>query len=255
MAYTIKGTPPGYDVGTTIDYLLSFDASWPLLKTNSTAVFGGAVTHGLGYPPFHIMASTFVAGGVDEFAGTNENYGVSTTQLDRTSGAGTPRYYIFRLDLTTNFTAPIISGSTVQTGAANNYVFKVTKPTKSTSSTDMRDFSLHSNTRSPMIHMVNHGATTNTGGGLGRERTVAHGLGYTPLAFAFIQPGANTLGYNTTRYCIIPPPVGVSGVYYTVDAVNVYVTVDSIDFSTNPNISIVVMKDPFNKETVGMTYP
>ena len=126
MSYTIKGTPRGYDVGTAIDYLLSFDASWPLLKIHSTDNFGGTVTHSLGYPPFHFLAATFTPGAVNEFAGTNENYGVDSSQLARSSGAGTPRYYIFRLDLTTDFTAPIISGSTVQTGVANDYVFKIT---------------------------------------------------------------------------------------------------------------------------------
>lgn len=254
MSYTVKGTPRGYDVGTAIDYLLSFDASWPLLKTHETASFGGTVTHGLGYPPFHFMASTLVPGGVNEFAGTNENYGVSTTQLDRSSGAGTPRYYIFRLDLTTNFTAPIISGSTVQTGVANDYVFKITKTGKNTSSTDMRDFSLHSNTRSPMVHLINH-STMNAGGPLGWQKIVAHGLGYIPTAFAFIKPGTNGVGYSTSRYCIVPPPVGVSSFRYSVDAVNITVDADNINITGTPSVSIVVFKDPFNKDTVSMTYP
>lgn len=254
MAYTIKGTPPGFDVGTAIDYLQTFNANWPLLKVQDSGVFTGAVTHNLGYPPFHFIARS--NGSIDQNAGLNDNFGVSTTQLDRTTVvASNPRYFIFRLDLTSNFTATTIPGSTTQGTQSEDYVFKVTKPGADTSSTDMRDFALHSNTRSPLIHMVDHGAMSNTGGGLGRERTVNHNLGYVPFAFVFIQPGPNALGYDQTRYCIIPPPIGVSSVYFSVSSTSVYVTSDSIDFSTNHNVSVVVLKNPFNQQVITRSFP
>lgn len=255
MTYTAKGTPDGHDVGTAVDYLQSFNAEWPLLKVDSTGHYSGAVNHNLNYFPFHFLASNFTPGAVDEFAGFNSTYGVSSTQLVRSSGSGTPRYYIFRLDLESNFTAPIISGSTTSSPSSSNYVFKLAREGKSASSTDMRDFSLHSETRSPMVHLVNHGVVTT--GGLGRSRTVTHGLGYIPRTFVFVKPGSGSTQFGMTngQYYIVPPPVGVAGGYFEVDESTVYVTFDSTYFSSSTEVSVVVLKDPFNKQLVSRTYP
>lgn len=250
MAYVVKGTPPGFDVHGAIDYLLSFDSSWTLLKIGDSNTFSGTVTHSLGYPPLHFIAQA--DGRLDQSAA---NYAVDATSLARSSGVGTPRYFIFRLDLTTDFTAPLTPGSTTQTTQNDGYVFKITKPGKDTNSTDMRDYALHSNTRSPMIHKVDHGVMTNTGGGLGYERTVSHGLGYTPLAFVFMKPGTNTLGLDANRYGIVEPPVGASSKYYTVDATNVYITADTAAFSAAPTVSVVVLKDPFTRDVVNVSFP
>lgn len=249
--YGVKGSVPGYDVKSVVDYLQSFNSSWPLLKVHETGNFSGTVTHGLGYPPFFLMASpTLTPGAVDEFA---EEYGVDSNVLARTSGADTPRYFIFRLDITTDFTAPVVTGSTVKSTIDHDYGFKVAKPGKDVSSTDLRDFALHSGTRSPMVHKVNYGPTTNSGSAL--ERTVNHGLTYTPTAFAFILPGTNTAGLSSTRHCIIPPPVGVAFGYYEVDSTKVYINLDPSFFSDTPQVSVVVLKDPFDKETVSVSYP
>lgn len=257
MSFVVKGTPPGYDVTAAADYLLSFNSSWPLVKLHETGNFTGTVTHNLGYPPFHLLARPASGAGsadgrIDEEA---SNYGVSNTALARFSGSGSPRYFIFRLDLTTNFTAPNISTSTASSAVDNDYVFKVTKPGKDISSTDMRDFALHSNTHSPMVHQVDHGSMSNTGGGLGWERTVTHNLGYKPLAFAFIKPSTNTQSYPTDRYFIVHSPVGASSFYYQVTSTSVYVTLDNAAFSATPMVSVVILKDPFTRSTINMSFP
>jgi hypothetical protein len=251
--YTAKGTPPGYDVKVAADYLQSFNAGWPLLKVDSTNNFSGTVTHNFGYPPFHILTSSLSPGSIDSFA---DEYGVDSSVLSRSSGAGSPRYYLFRLDLTTNFTAPI-EQSVETVGAKNDgYVFKLSKPGKDVDSVDMRDFSLHSNTKSPMLHKVDHGSMTNTGGGLGWERTVVHGLDYVPTVFVFMKPNTNTLGLDPNKYGIVQPAVGVAGKYYEVSSTSVYVTADSFDFNgAAPEISVVVLKDPFNKQVINVSYP
>lgn len=257
MMYLAKGTPPGYDVLDTADYLLSFNSSWPLLKLHETGNFSGTVTHDLGYPPFHLLARPASGigtndGRLDQFA---DEYGVDSSVLARASGSGSPRYFIFRLDLTTNFLAPNIATSTAKSTENDNYVFKVSKPDKDVSSTDMRDFSLHSNTRSPMLHQVDHGSMVNTGAGLGLERTVSHNLGYLPTVFVFMRPGTNTLGLNANRYSIVEPPVGVSGKYFTVTSSSVYITADTSYFSGTPQVSVVILKDPFTKEVINTRYP
>lgn len=255
--YGIKGSIIGHDVLGLQDYLQSFNSSWPHLKVSTTGVYSSAVSHGLGYPPFFIITSSAENFGADGrvYSLSGNYYSVSSTALTRFSGASSPRYYIFRLDLTTDFTATIDAGSTTENTVNNDFGFKLTKEGADITSTDMRDYSLHSSTTAPLVQMVKTGTMSNTGGGLGREFTVNHGLGYTPTAFVFMRPGANTISLPTTEYGYVMPPIGVSGRYYTVDSTSVYVTADSGIFSTNPLISVVILKNPFTLETVNVSYP
>lgn len=257
MTYVAKGTPQGYDVNTAIDYLQSFNSSWPLLKVDSTGNYTGAVNHNLGYYPFYTMVSTFTSSAFDQFAGLSGTYGVSTSQLTRGSGSGTPRYYIFRLNLQQNFTAPRIDGDTSPLPSVDDYQFKISKDGKSIDSTDMRDFSLHSGSRSPAVHMVNNGLTSFDPSTSSRERTVSHNLGYVPTAFAFVKPGAGSsvFGLDNNSYYIIPPPVGISDAIYEVNQNTVYVNLYSATFGANAEVSIVILKDPFNKNVINRTYP
>jgi hypothetical protein len=252
-----KGSPPGYDVRMAIDYLLQFNSSWPLLKIHDTGTFSGTVTHNLGYPPFHML--TRPAAGVGSADGRIEqhasNYSVDSTTLSRNSGSGSPGYFICRLPLDQDFTAAILAGSTSASVPSDDYGFKLTKPGKSINSTDLRDYALHSSTRSPMIQQVKHGAMSNTGGGLGYEYTVTHNLGYTPIAFAFLKPGTNSLGLAEDRYAIVMPPIGVAGRYYEPNASTVYVTADNTMFTETPEVSVVILKEPFNKQTVNVSFP
>lgn len=257
MTYIAKGTPRGYDLNTAVDYLQTFNSSWPLLKVGSTGNYTGAINHNLGYYPFYTMASTLTPSSFDQLAGLNGTYGVSTSQLVRGSGSGSPRYYIFRLNLQENFTAPHIEGDTTELPTVDNYQFKISKDGKNIKSNDMRDYSLHSGARSPMVHLVSNGTTTFNSGSSSRERTVNHDLGYIPTAFAFVKPGAGSSlsGLTNENYYILPPPVGVSAGYYEVNNTAVYVNLDSFFFSSNAEVSIVVLKDPFNKKIINRTYP
>lgn len=255
-----KGSLPGYDVSTAVDYLMQFNSSWPHLKVHDTGTSSSTVTHNLGYPPFHFIASTFVAGAVDQFS--SFEWGATSTQLTRSSGSGSKRYFIFRLPLDQDYTAPDIAGTTSKTTEDNDFGFKLAKPGASIDSTDMRDFALHSNTRSPMVHKVDHGPMT-LAGGFGYYREVAHGLPYTPIAFAFIKPGTNSLGMPTNRYGIVNPPIGVGSFWYTVDdAVGAYggtgkvlVWASNLDFSSASDVSVVILKEPLEKEEVTVNFP
>lgn len=254
-----KGSLPGYDVGTAIDYLMQFNSSWPHLKVHETGTSSSTVTHDLGYPPFHFIASTFAAGGIDQSA--HDEWSVDSTQLIRALGSGSKRYFIFRLPLDQDFTAPSVDGGTAKTSDNDDYGFKLAKPGKNIASTDMRDFALHSGTQSPMVHKVSHGPMA-LAGGFGYYYEVAHGLSYTPVAFAFIKPSTNIIGLPT-RYGIVMPPIGISGRWYTVDnAVSGYggsgkvlVFADSTFFTAAPEVSVVVLKEPLLKEEVTVNFP
>lgn len=252
MAYRVKGSTPGYDVGPAADYLLSFNSSWPLLKQQSTGTFSGDISHGLSYPPFYLICDD--EGRVDQQAGLNSNAGVDSTSLVYGSLSGARRYFIFRLDITSNYIAPIIESGTTKTAENDSYVFKMTKPGKSIDSTDMRDFALHSNTKSPMLHKVVEQAMTI--GPDGWNTTISHGLSYIPIVFVFMKPGANTGGYATTRYMLLAPPIGINDATYEVDSSNVYITAFGDVFNGGiPRVSVVVLKDPIAKETINVSFP
>lgn len=246
-----KGSVKGSNVLTAVDYLLQFSSSWPLLKIHETGVISGDVTHSLGYPPFHFLATT--GGRINQLAG--DEFAVDNTILDRFTGSSTPRYFICRLSLTENFTASSVSGGTTLVSPSEDYGYKVSIPGEDISSSDLRDFSLYSRTRSLMVHQVTNITMSNTGGGLGWEAIVSHNLGYTPIAFAFLSPGTNGLGLPTGKYGIVPTAVGVSGRYYSASSTNVYITADNFDFTGTPTVSVVILKDPFTRETINLSFP
>lgn len=256
--YGAKGTISGYDVRTAPDYLQNFNSSFPLLKTHATGVSSSTVNHDLGYFPLHIMADVIQPGGIDQFA--HDQWSVSETQLVRSSGSGNRRYYIFRQSLTDDFTAPTIDGSGSQGATDADYGFKLSLPGRSAQSSDLRDFSLHSGARSPAIHMVRHATMIASGGDYWYE--LSYNLPYTPVVLVYMRPGANFFGLSQDRYGIVMPPIGVSGRWFMVDegtggrggVGKVLVYAGSLDFYAPPQVSVVVLKDPFIKEVIGVTY-
>lgn len=260
--YGAKVSVPGYDVGTVTDYLLQSSSSWPLLKIHaegSATITLNATpqtihTHSLDYRPFYIILSS---GRFNSQAGQN-GIGVSDSVLayDGSStigGSFSFYYYICRLSLESNFTAPLITGGTSSTSTTNNdYGIKVAKPGKSVNSTDLRDFSLYSSARSLMVHKVDYGLSVKTGD---FYRTVAHGLPYVPLAFSFVRGATTGTGHNPDYLYIAPPPIGVAPYHYTVDATNVQTYIGSAFAFSPPAVSTVILKDPFSKQTVSRTFP
>lgn len=264
MDYVVKGTPPGFDVKETIDYLQSFNSGWPLLKIEHTDVAtinqNGTpaiiYTHNLGYAPVYFIS---VDGEFNAFA-QHIGIGVDASVLayDGTfvSGASVQiRYYICRLPLDQDFNAPIIDGSTYRELSDNDYVFKLARSGKSVHSQDLRDFSLHSNTRSLMVHKVNHGLIESLEMGfVTRERQ--HGLDYVPHAFCYVRWGGNSLGYDPDYWYIVAPIGSFQSSWYTLDSTNIKFWGASDVPTTGPtSVSFVILKDPFNKEIINRTAP
>lgn len=170
----IKVSQKGYNVDTAADYELLFNSAWPLLKIESqgtvviTDIASDQViyTHNLGYPPvFWVFEQS---GSTSGMTGNNHQslwlypsqFMVNETELrfqgfgGASLGARTIRYFIFRLPIDVAYTAPIINESATSQTIIDNYGIKVAKDGKDVSSTDMRDFVLHSSTKSPMVHKV-----------------------------------------------------------------------------------------------------
>lgn len=185
----LKVTQLGFDVNVASDQNLLFSSGWPVLKIDTpkdgvTAAGGGAIySHGLGYPPFYLVfkryGDKFYLYNNPSFYVDSENFGFS--------GDGTVhdiRFFICRNPLNENFTATIgETGVQVQGEVDHDWGFKATLPGKDITSTDLRDYSVHSSTRGPMIHKVQYGQLESTGSFY--EINYTNNLGYVPIFFGF----------------------------------------------------------------------
>jgi hypothetical protein len=201
--YGIKVSLTGYDVKTAADYQLLFSSGWPVLKIHAQGSFtvpdaGTDVTifqHGLNYPPMFLVYDT----------GNNRSqlmwypvymnntelkwYGAGTGM----SGTRTLYYYIFRHDMTKNFTGTLLKSTEGSKTIGGQFGFKIAKPGKNVNSADYRDYVIHSSARSLQIHkMVNF-----IGTGISWSKTISHGLGYEPF---FLLYAYNSL-YDRWTMC------------------------------------------------------
>jgi len=265
-----KVSKPTYSVNDAKDYNLSFSSSWPLLKIahqgrftiNNRNTSEVVVTHNLGYAPAFLIfdcpsANTsryrsygFIAGG---------QFATSTTNLKffsdgSFSGSRDIYYYVFRLPLTTNFEAPIINTATEDTFEDNgDYGIKVTKEGKDITSTDFRDYVIHSGSRMPLIHAVKTGLCTETGFIFPKMFSYTHNLGYVPAAFAFVNYGSNGAPFYDTNYWY---PVGGVGGPSDIALVSQANTI-RLEDDHNPSTvtaSFLVLKDPKDYTQVEVSY-
>lgn len=273
----IKLAQPGFDVKTAGDENLIYNSNWPNLKIFDQGSFttnSGASTpqliknHNLGYPPliwytsndpinYHSKLSGDTATGpaVDrsEFLGPTSWFPVVTKdKLIYNAGPGGVNsldthfyYYIFALDISKNYIAPIIKTGAIGGAHDSRIKFKIAKPTKNIDSPNLEDYVIHSDARSPLLHSVQVatiGDDSNSVGGVGL--TVFHNLGYIPIFFAFrhykddsfFTPG------NGTGEMWNPVITGTTGgSIFDVDE-------KKITFSfpvRGVEYSIVILKDPF----------
>lgn len=200
--YGIKVSQNGYDAATCPDYKLVFNSSWPLLKILDSGVFTNAASpslitsYALDYVPAFWWFSDGKVGtqhtpGVSSFGSTfNGQLAASNSALSFRSGYGantlSGRYYIFALDIETAYTSPSIVLPTVADIPAiadTDYGIRISKPGKSINSTDLRDFSVNSNARTPMVHSVTPGTKAASPSSI----TVTHNLGYAPMGFVYVK--------------------------------------------------------------------
>jgi len=249
----------GYDALDTDDRNLIYSSSWPLLKLHmsgtatiaDTSVEQKIIDHNLGYPPVFVWGSinngnsivTGASGDYAEMFGPPTLFSVNSTSLYYDGfygGVSTQIFYrIYRYDLTTNFTATDnFTGSSIQNSLQSDYTFRISKDGKSINSTDMRDFVIHSDARSPMVHMsVSGNLVPTTDGVAGYEVKATHNLNYVPFFLCYyIDP-------TTGRY--VRTPTGTGG------ATGAFVSNKTVKFGAAASsyangASVIVFKDPFD---------
>lgn len=201
--FGIKVSLPGFNAETAADADLYFSSSWPTLKIDDalsgtmtlTGTAADAVTHNLGYPPFVMVFSHtngfypyyigFINSTVVSFTGTNAQFNIGD-QI---------RYYIFRNPLNINYQAPNINLASSKQGTNHqDFGIKFTKPGKESTSTDLRDYTVHSGTKSLQVHQVIYqklAPTNDTSFGLPDFTTpllkYVTDLPYRPVYFAFFS--------------------------------------------------------------------
>jgi hypothetical protein len=241
--YGAKVSQTGFDVLSAADIDLLFSSTWPLLKIEHTdtatynrGTSGVIYTHTLGYVPFFV---TFRLDSGQVRLNNDPVLYSNSTEIGCLGGAGsasvTIRYYVCRLDLKTNFTASIVESTSSTVGIdVADYGIKVTKPTKDITSTDLRDYTVHSGTRSPMIHVVKYGQLVSSGGG-NFDLTYTNNLSYRPIFFAF-HSADNAKFHPLTGYEQAPPKLFAN-------SSDTNLTIRDISATYG---SFVVFKDPFS---------
>jgi hypothetical protein len=247
--FGIRLSQLGYNAETAADANLLYSSSWPLLKTQmegsveiNTTTPSATIPHGLDYPPAFIFNVVYNSQSeiLDffNFTGTVE---VDENNIYFNNSFGNPAvtiyYRIFRYDLTTNYTAPSVNlGTDTQASLISDTTFRIARSGKSVESTDLRDFAIHSDTRSPLIHQSVSGTvvpTTDTTGGF--EVKAIHGLNYQPMFLAFSDEGA------TGRWeTLVTGTGGASGIFTSTTSIKYGAASD-----LKQKASIIVLKDPF----------
>lgn len=247
--FGVKVSLPGFNVETAADADLYFNSSWPLLKIDDSisgtlTIAGNAsldvITHNLNYPPFvmiwshnngfwpyyisSINSQTIVLGGTTASLNIGDNV----------------RYYVFRNPLNTNFQAPNIALASVQQGTNHqDFGIKFAKQNKNTSSTDLRDYTIHSGTKSLQVHQVLTGPFASypvQGGGTGWGFRYVTDLPYRPVQFAFYS--TDNINFTPVFAAAqVPPKV----LYETITGANII----SNGVSSGGYGVFVVLLDPY----------
>ena len=249
--FGIKVAQPGYDVETASDNELLFSSSWPLLKIvyEGDYIISSDQTqtiyaHNLGFP-----CAFFICDYTSGYSKTNPTLnltiGSNSSQLIYFMGRASLtfpisiHFYIFYLDLTKDFTGKIVSQSYETPGfRTTNIGIKVAKPGKNVYSTDLRDYSVHSGTQSPIIHQIVTETTqsVNSGGQNIQAIVAQHNLGYFPLFFPFVSDGSGNYFFTGNFTQSVPRVFGTTN--------QSQIELGLSEVTTNP-ATLIIFKDPY----------
>lgn len=251
--YGAKVSQRGYDVNSAPDFKQLYSSSWPaftILEQGSFSVSPGDVvtSHLLGYYPafliFHSGESALGLGSAGQahmIDGFNaSSFGMSTTNLQYSSLAGEDidgYYFIFQHNLEESFVSPNVVTGTISDNPDSvdkDYGVKVAKAGADVSSTDLRDFALHSATRSPMIDTV----TTGTKAAGSTPIVVTHDLGYEPFPLVFAKLSSGS-AFTPARWQALTT---ASDSFVSASSTSVSVTIPyPCDYC------IIILKDPLER--------
>jgi len=258
--YGTKIAKAGYDALTAPEQELLFNSSWPSLQIVKVVdlsdydVSGATlnpIEHGLTFPPFAVLMGEF-----DTYYGSNSTYNgfypvpVDETHVyaNNTSSSVTPsltRLVIYNLDITRDIEYPYKerSGSTVSYDT--DYGIKAVKETEDITSSDMRDYLLHSRCQSPLVMAVKTQDTINPANISSGQKLIQYTspLNFISFAFGFVRWTESAFYSNLYTYA------PYQGQAYPVMSSNGFKNqLTLIDEDTTAG-SIVVLRSPMFSET------
>lgn len=227
------------------DELLAFSSSWPTLKMVTIGRYwmGGVYDangffkiyeHNLGFVPFVISYQLF-SGNINPMYNAtgltyfdNQAIYFAGGGSQGTSGVSGSPIIVFALDIEKPYKAPQVKTMGSAHGlVTSDYGLKIAKEGKTIKSKDMRDFVMHSNTRTPLVHSVNVGVC-------GADNTVTfyHDLPYNPLFYVFMKRSTSSNKY----FSLYSNQITTSG-----NSIQVY-------DAPGTQVSVVILKDSFDIE-------
>jgi len=248
--FGIKVSQVGWDVETAGDSNIYFSSEYPWLKIGLTNIIildsNGSITinHDFAYPPFSVAYN-------DNASDANGSYSsliIGTSSSLTVVFNGMPntkiRYYIFRLPLNKSFISSTTHLLPVTQGTPDhNNGIKFAKEGKDITSNDLRDYTIHSGTKSPLIHKVIYEPLGilpdgNYQGIKGLEWI--NDLIYSPIYFAFIVKNNVFTPLNSIAQTI--PKINFDGI----DGGFIRGIVINDDNSTDEYGCFVILKDPLD---------
>lgn len=213
-----KLSKPGYNAERTAASNLIFSSSWPSLQiayeTTVTSTVGSSgsttITHNLGYPCFCVVTAYGPDNGgigsvtmrfIPNVTATTATITTSyfTNQNNFLNNATKLNFKCYRLDLTKDIDYALAPGDTFKQPYDRDFGIKVVKPNKQITSTDLRDYVLHSRAQSPLILAVKTQATmapANAGvGGLTGLVQYTSRQKSPVWVYGFVQTAANTFQF------------------------------------------------------------
>lgn len=245
--FGIKVSQPGKDVQDSGDQDMLFSSAWPTPKIifqgrfPVTKLYGSLydtyqlIEHNLGYVPmfldYTISDETYILR--ESRLSADKNFIYYFHDPLNTNDIGV---LVFDTDITKNFEAPNINlGSSSSTGVDKDFGIKYSKEGKDYTSDDLRDFLIHSSTRTPLIHAVSHGPPNGSGVAPGvKNFNYTHNLPYNPMFLGYLKDG------GVSRYYLVNNTSFLT--FTTADKDTLTVTGLQGDDAL---ASIVVFKDPF----------
>lgn len=125
-----------------------------------------------------------------------------------------------------------------------DYGVKITRQGKDVSSTDLRDFVLHSGYKNLKAQTLATTTITMGSGNFSVEQSISHNLGYAPMYLAMVELEPNKW-YNVGSQIEISDGSATLAYSYT-DATNLYIGIQSAQVNSNKtfNAAYYIIVDP-----------